>query len=375
MKKYKLFSSFLLLTVLAVSLPYSPAEGAAANPVGFYNFTFLGNSDTIFSPPMSRSYVFQGGIASVSGTDGQVITVGSQDTPSFVENEFVYQEGVQSDTFYVRITSGTKAGMFYTIDSNTASTLTLDLAGDVIDDGSIIAGDTFQIIPYWTLNTLFPDGAGIHPSPTFFPQSTVLIPDNTTTGINLIPNEIYFYYSGTSFGGSGWRKTGDVSTIQNDFVIFPDSYIIVRNPNLGDTVLDSMGDVPIHALSTPINILAANTPQDNFVSFTVPEPMTLSESQLFESGAFEGSPTLFPVDTLGVFDNMLRQQNKIFSEIYFYYTGDSFGGPGWRKTGDVLTIHDTTQIFKPGHGYVIRKAAQVDPNTFIWSYLPPYLTQ
>ena len=376
MKKYKLFSRLFLLTVFTVSLPYSPAEGAATNPVGFYNFTFLGNSDTIFSPPMSRSYVFQGGIASVSGTDGQVITVGSQDTPSFVENEFVYQEGVQSDTFYVRITSGTKAGMYYTIDSNTASTLTLDLNGDVIDDGSVAEGDTFQIIPYWTLNTLFPDGAGIHPSPTFSSASDISIPDNTTPGINLATTETYFYYEGEFEGGPGWRrKGGESATIEDDFIICPDDYIVVRNPDLGDTALGFIGDTPMHPLSTPINILAANTPQDNFISFSVPEPMTLRESQLFESGVFEGSPTFSDVDSLATFDNTQVAQNKASTAVYFYYEGEFEGGPGWRrKGGDPSIIHDDTQVFQPGNGYVIRKAAKEEPSTSIWTYNPSYLT-
>jgi uncharacterized protein (TIGR02597 family) len=57
-----------------------------------------------------------------------------------------------------------KAGYSYTIIANDTTSLTLNLKGDTL--AGLGNDDQFDIIPYWTLGTVFPNGQGINASPT-----------------------------------------------------------------------------------------------------------------------------------------------------------------------------------------------------------------
>lgn len=372
----------LLLCLLTPLL----TQAASTDPVGGILMPLKGNSDTLVGVPFVRERVFEGLIESISGN---VITLAG--TPGLEVDEYVYAAGVQPDTYYVTIASGpvdgnmqptsaSNEGGYYTITDNGTNTLTVDLAGDNLTNVRTNAvdgtGDRVFISSYWTLDTLMPDGSGIHASTTFTPNTKILLPDNDTAGINLAPDQSFFYYSGTAAGGEGWRKQGESPlTKYDDQVLAPDTYFIVRHEIAGDTELVMSGGVAMAAFRSPINVLSEGVEQDNFVFINFPTDTTLAESRLFESGAFTGSPSFTPVDRLLIFDNDTAGINKSASEIYFYYTGVAAGGPGWRKQGDSpLTIHDTTVVFKPGVGAIVRKGGTPSAGTDFWKSAPPYLT-
>ncbi len=366
------------------------AATVETDPVGAMAITLLGNSDTIVSVPFHRPIEFEGKIQSITNIDEvnetALITVTS--TPAWAANQFVHNGNVQPNTYYVLMASGQNEGMYYTVTANGSNTLTIDTAGDdvttiqtVVADGDGM-GDIVRVIPYWTLNTLFPEGGGVFD--TTSPSGAIdgvslIVPNTTQPGINIAATRSYYYYTGSSFGGPGWRGTGvPVSQIQNNQVLPPDVYYIMRKIGEGDVQIILAGAVPMHSFSTPVGTLEADREQDNFVANPSPVPVTLSESKLYESGAIKGSPNIggSGADFLLVFDNQFRSINKASSVAYFYYTGSNYGGPGWRRLGaSVSQIFDNDMgaALEPSQGYLIRKAFTASPNTSLWRFKPNYL--
>jgi len=351
-------SGFLLVLSGAPSL----AQTVTTDPVGFIPITAKGNSDTYISLPLHRNPVFQGTVSSVNGN---TLTLSAA---AFASNAY-------KDSHFALIVSGAKEGMWYTITGNAEATLALDLAGDSLGT-AVSNGTVIRIIPFWTLDTLFPSGLGIKPSPTFLPQTLVLFPDQSRAGTQLAVTDAFFYYSGTSFGGAGWRKFGAPATdLAGAERLMPDSYLIVRHETAGDTTITLPGAVQMSRLANSLVTLAADTPQDNALSLNVAVPTTLTQSQLFESGVFAPSPVIdVPVDELLIFDNDAVQQNKQ-PAIYYYYSGSANNGPGWRLKGNLSDIQDGNQVFLPGKGYIVRKAASSQPSAAVWTVRPSYVPQ
>jgi uncharacterized protein (TIGR02597 family) len=259
--------------------------------------------------------------------------------------------------------------MYYTVTTNDGSSITVDPNGDVGLDANVNPGDTFRVIPYWTLNTLFPNGQGLYASPNLTPQSSILIPPGKTPGINLSAAGIYYYYTGS--GGPAWLKLGDESNFYPDVILPPDAFFTVRHPaSDADTQLLLVGNVPMSPQAIIVNTLAANTPQDNPLALPVPVTVTLADSGL--SSVIAPSPTLTPTDQLLVYDPTVSAQNKSATAIYYYYTGP--GGPLWLQLGDsTYSAQDNETIFQPGYGYVLRRAAQATPSSAVWTFTPSYL--
>jgi len=378
------------LTILAMAALCGSLQAATTDPMGGYIIDCPNGSDTRFSLTLYRPAVFEGVVDSVNGNE-----ITFKGTPGFTADEFVYSAGVQTNTYFVLIMTGPTVtddqdpafgqptaasleGSVFMVTDNGTDSVTVNLAGGSlddlrteVDDGT---GDSVQVIPYWTLNTLFPEGEGFADSTTFTPAATIFFPDNQSAGINLSSADRFFYYSGSSFGGEGWRKVdGGLSNIFDDELLFTDVSYIVRNESGSDFEMTIAGGVPMTAFRTPINTIASDVPQDNFVGMSVPVDMTLSESRLYESGAFTGSSSFTPVDILYVYDNDVVGQNKSSSASYFYYEGAAFGGPGWRAQGDFNTIYDDVKVLKAGVGFIIRKAGEVAPGSTSWATVAPYL--
>ncbi len=351
------------------------AQNVTTDPVGAITITLKGNSDTLVSLPFHRPVALETQVSSISGN---VLTISA--SANITASQFVYSAGVQSNNYYLQFTSGNRAGMFYTVTANSQTTITINPNGDTGLTGNVGTSDTFRVIPYWTLNTLFPSGQGVNPSAGFTGgarKSAVFFVDNASAGINLSSATSYFYYNGTSNGGAGWRQAGDPGNITNDTVIFPDNYFIVRNSIAGDTQLTLVGAVPQSKYATPLTTISANTAQDIFIGVSVPVSVSLTSSNLQQSGAFLASTGFIGSqrgDQLFVFDNTVASINRSSVATYFYYGGSNNGGPGWRLAGDLNTnIHDNDSIFLPGNGYILRKKGTTTPQTVIWSFAPSYL--
>lgn len=361
--------NFIALS-LAASLSFaSPllAVDVVTDPVGFVKITALTNSDTFVSIPMTRLPIFAGGISSAVGNQ---ITV--TPSPGWTPNQFVYPSGTESNTFYVFIASGAKEGASFTITNNTVDTLLVDL--DIDSLSGVVGGDKIQIIPYWTLGTLFPDGAGAVASTntTLGARRTeVLFPDFEGTGINLSSSTKFFYLDTDGSGPlvGNWRKVGGGTTNQNPQVVLSDAYFVIRqNVPSSTTTLVMPGGVPMKKLRVPL--YASNTSkQDTHAGLQRPASVTLDQSGLTNDGAFASSLSTSLSgrrDELLVFDNNAQQLNKSAAQVYFY------SGGIWRKAGDAAVNAGSSNVFLAGRGVLVRKFTNATPDTLIWINTPNY---
>lgn len=322
-----------------------------SEPSGFCKLTLLGNSDTIVSLPFTRTEVAAGLVETVAGSQIQV-----KGAPAWVANQFVYAAGVQSNTYYLLIRSGTMAGRSFTITNNTSNTVTLDLNGGSLV--GVVSNDLVSIVPCWTLATVFPGSNGIYASPSPLSRSTeILMPDLNGSGINLSVSKIYFFHAGI------WKQVGQGAASRNDDVLPPNAYFIVRHNMAGNTVCTPVGAVVTSMLAIPLKVSAVGR-QDNFVALARPAPVSLDGSGLTNGGAFMVSPSaLSRRDELLVFDNTVTNKNKSASAIYYYLSS------GWRQVGSALPA-GSQEVFTPGSAVIIRKFTNsIAP---VWINSPAY---
>lgn len=354
----------------------SSASAVESDPAGFVTLTLLGNTDSYIYIPFKRTPSFVGMSSSLTG--GNVINIAG--TPGFTASQFVYAAGTQPNRYYVFLKSGTRTGVYYTITANDTASITVDTAGDDLSS-AITSTTSLEIIPYDTLGTVFPGGAGVHPSSSHsaspaIRQSSVLIPDQTTAGKNLAFPVSYYYYSGASAPGPGWRKAGVSGTLANDDVLPPDTFFAIRHNIATNTTLTFTGTVQMSQLATPVGTIANSTDQDNAVALPFATEMTLAQLKLYESGAFVGSSTHSAgtrQDVVLVWDNSVTGKNKAADTTYYYYTGANAPGPGWRKSGVSGTLADNDVVVGPNKCIMIRKKGTASAATFLWSVRPPYV--
>jgi uncharacterized protein (TIGR02597 family) len=352
--------------VLALAGGQAEAQtGPVSPPFGFLHVTCLANSDTYVSVPFTRLPEFTGTIDSSSSN---VLTISG--STGWTANQFVYAQGTQPKSYYVILSSGTvanpKAGSTYSINSNSSTTLTLNLNGD--DISSIPAGSVVTIIPYWTLNTLFPAsnaGTEFTASAGSSPRTRatqILFPDFTSAGINLAPPVGYYFYNGA------WRQVGGDPTVDmGDTTIGTEGYIIVRNVQT-TTTLTAMGSVLVNPLTTPLST-QANGQQDNAGALLRPVGVTLDNLGLITSNAFAASPGS-SADTRGdellVYDNSSAAINKAPTGAYYYYNG------AWRLDGGDPTVDQGGTVIPAGTGFTIRKAQTSNGASAMWENTPTY---
>lgn len=326
-----------------------------SDPIGFVQTTLLGNSDSYVSVPFLRPAAANALVGSVASN---VITATQQFPATWTANQFVYSAGTQSNNFYVRFTAGALEGRTFAITANNSSSVTVNttsLAG-------VVAGDSFAIEPYWTLNSVFPGGAGVNVSPTLGNRNTeVLIPDFTTAGINLSAAKIFFYNSGL------WKQTGQGAVDHGDDVLQLNANFIVRHNVSTNTTFLCVGAVPLQrwaiALRTPDG--SAGDKQDSYFGITRPIAVSLDDSGLISSGAFAPSPLPGSrTDELFTFDNLTVAKNKSSSAVYFYWNN------AWRRVGAGSAVFGATQVFMPGTGIIIRKGT--NSASPIWTNAPTY---
>jgi uncharacterized protein (TIGR02597 family) len=323
-----------------------------SDPAGFIALGCLGNSDTFVSVPFTRSIAASATVDSVSNN---VITI--QAAQNWMNNQFVYAAGSQTNTYYLRFDSGAAEGRCYLITANTPSTFTLNLGNDSLSD--VTQNDKISIIPYWTIGSIFPGGIGVVVSPTSGNRYTeVLTPDLTTSGINLSASKFYY------FNSSLWKQVGQGSTDHGNDILQPDSYLIVRHNVSTNTTLPTVGAVAMTKLALTLNA-SSTTPQDNAVGLMRPVAQSLDDSGLINSGGFAASPLPGQhTDELLTFDNTVALRNKSSSAIYYFWSG------AWHRVGAGTADVGGDQVFTPGTGVIIRKGTNSGPS--LWLNSPNY---
>ncbi len=308
-----------------------------SDPVGFIKLSLPGNSDTFVSLPFARA---GGTRIIVNSVSGNVVT--ADGSPNWTPNQFVYASGTQSNTYYARFASGTTEGRIYQVTANTANALTLSLGSDTLS--SVAVGDVISIEPYWTLNTAFPNGAGVIASPLAGNRYTeVLIPNTTDSGINLSAAKVYFFNAGI------WKQVSDGANNHNDDVLQPNIHFIVRHNVPTNTTAMTLGAVITAKLAITLRV-QSTVSQDNYIGLARPVAVSLDDSGLVSSGAFSISPLPGSrTDELLIFNNASIGHNKSASADYYYWNS------AWRQVGAGSADVGTNLIFQPGNAVIIRK--------------------
>lgn len=335
-----------LSTLLCMSFPLTAsAQSVTTTPVGAVTVTIRGNnSDTIVSIPLIGSQVeVSSSITSVAAGTGSSYILTTA-TSGWTADQF-------AGFHYVRMTSGAKEGMYYTITANSSSQLTVESIGDNLTQ--IQPGDTFKVYKHWTLNTLFPaDQPNTASNPltassgalAFQRRSQILLPDISSTGFNLAPSTSYYFTS------AGWFQSATGNPPANNVILYPDNYIIIRQPTAvaADINWTCTGAVSAdkHALIAASN---ATTFQDNPVAIMRPHDVRLDLSG-FDAGFVQSSNSLAfnRRDQLLVYDNPTRGLNLTPTRIFYRVAGQ------WIES--VTGNPDANDYILPANaGVIIRK--------------------
>ncbi|MGC6425192.1 MAG: TIGR02597 family protein [Lentimonas sp.] len=328
------------------------------DPIGALVTTVTARGDTVVGAPLYRATELNDTATAIASG---VITATADLTGADYTTE----------AHFVLMTSGADRGNYYTVDANDATSITIDLNG-----GSDPSVGTYKVIPYWTLDTLFPDGGAVPASADpFNPSGLVLFNDLTTIGVNLSKSSVYFYYDGTIGGTAGWYNNDDLNAgLVGHTIILPEHFITIRNHTSSDSDVVVSGQVPADIIATEIGRLA-DAAQDNAVVNPYPAPILLDNSGLVTSGVVSGSTDPFnPTDLILVFDNAAFSGfNLSTSRVYFYYNGSGAEElEGWYENG-VLgrgSIGGVDSI-PTGGAFIVRKASG-PAGTDTWAPMVPY---
>jgi uncharacterized protein (TIGR02597 family) len=342
MKKTALLRFSLLAACAAGALNSSFA--VVTPPVGAINIPLTAGSDHFVSVVFENSAEFQGQVDSISDIGSGIYQIGVS-IPSGAADAY-------ANLYHVRFLSGDAAGKYFTITASSGTTLNIDSIGD--DLSGVVATDSFKVVRYNTLGSVFPPDTqtALVASTNNFPAgrgSEVLIPDLAGSGTNRSPASIYFLDS------TNWKNASGFG-ISNDVIIYPDSYIIIRqDADAGARSLTMFGSV---LESTSVIYLATDTSDlDNYVAISRPVDYTLSELGL--ESAFTESSNNFPSgrqDELLVYIGATGT-NPSPTAIYFRQGGVWKNASGFAVSDDV--------VIPASAALVIRKNGS-SPSTVEW---------
>ncbi|MFT6794280.1 MAG: hypothetical protein ACJAR1_002287 [Rubritalea sp.] len=351
-----------LLGIVSFAPMAQVTNAAVLAPVGFVVLTFKAESDTPFSLPLNRPKVFRGQLDTISVN---TINIANAD---FTASELVYADGSQNEKYYLLFNTGTLEGRTFDVTANSMNSITVDQDGDT-DIQTLIGAastDNFEIRPHWTLDTLFPNGAG-------FPQSTSIFDNGSeihtkpanVPGINLSSEKIYKYVTDT-----GWVDTANLLSGQvKDVVLNRNSFFQMRNYTTSAVIKNLVGDVPLTdgRLKLRSNVIK----QDSHVAFSFPTDIKLSETGLESSSGFKHTSGQFNSDgdTLWLYDLALTGYNKSASVGYYYV-----GGLGWIDSSNILggAVDASTVNLKAGTACFVRKISEVSAETYHHGTALPY---
>lgn len=381
--KKQLLSLFLATGTLASLSTVATAEVTA--PVGYVKLTFNSTADTPFSLPLDRPKVYTGQASAISGN---LLSVSATD---FTTDQYKYVNNTQNEHYYVLFTTGALEGRSFDIGSNTTNGITVETEVEEIGQPAptlqslgALANDRFVIRPHWSLGTLFPSNSNFPKNSSTsdpaglisFRPKHVIGTTNNASGTDIAPVESYFYFDhATNDSLDGWYKFGSTGLGKMDnFKLERGTFYIARNKTGAAATINVTGDVPLVDGNNKVRINLVE--QDNYVSLSFPVEVTLAGCDLLTSGFAKSTTTGSPDgDKLLTYEGATGYDPSP-TKTYFYFDHASNNAlDGWYIQGATgLGKQDTEAIFKPGHGYIIRKAASTTTDEYIkWGTTLPYL--
>jgi uncharacterized protein (TIGR02597 family) len=355
----------LILKPNAVKLAYSAlfwlgiqtssfSQSQVSTPiVGFVKDSLPANSDTIATMQLQRPSEFSGAVSSVSES-GSSSTLALGDGAALSVNQFVYVSGSQPKSYYVLVTAGTLAGSYFSVTSNSSSSVTVDNSG--VSLAGVGAVSALEVRPFWTIGTLFPasdanvsfvPSAG---SASLSRRTKILLPNNVATGVNKAARGTYFFRNDTGFGY--WVSEGALTTNANDTIIFPDEFVIIRHNTTASLALTITGSVLEKALTTYAGS-STTVPNDTLVGLPRPTDYKLSDLGLSDSNfvASTGTSSLARRDQLLVISKTGSGFNRAAAKTYYRFNNS------WYLVGSTtpLTDGDPDFVIPTGSAVIMRK--------------------
>jgi uncharacterized protein (TIGR02597 family) len=348
------FTAFLAGSALVCSASLSSLSALTTDPLGFVSYDVNANADRRIGVPLNQAPSFVGSVASVtSGT----VTV-STTVPD-----------VTTEAHYLWVTSGSLLGKWYEVTGSDSSTVTV---AEDLETNGLIAADTFKVVPFWTLDTLFPNGGDIPASSDVFnPVGYLLTNDVSSVGTNLIAGSVFIYHDGSQ-GPAGWYDVDNLgSGTVGSTVITPESFVTIRNETISTVSVTFSGVVPRHSVSNNILSRAAG-PQDNQITNPYPAPLALGSSDLVTDGAMRASSDVFnPLDVLLIYETVPNQKNPVADKVVIYHDGAQ-GPAGWYDVDDLGGGTIDAHELPAGGALVVRRAVGAD-EVLTWSPSLPYV--
>lgn len=354
----KPFHSFAMLAVIA-AVGQAFAVDATTTPVGYVTLAIPANSDSTITPPLAAAPLYAGASTSISGN---VVGATGLTSGAFV-----------TTASYLRVTSGTLNGDFFPITANDGTTITVASGATTLQALGFASGDTFKVTPYWTLDTLFPGGAGVGgTADALNPTSFVFQADSAGTGANRASARVFFYCTGDVDNGlpAGWYDNSDpfsgpVGSTQID----PTLQYTIRSASSASSVVVS-GEVPSTKLVA--DVVRAATTNDNYLGAPFPVDTTLQQSGL-QSVVAATSDVTNPTEFIFLKNDTATGVNKAASAVYFYCSGDVDNGlpAGWYDNADPFAGAVTDPVLKAGRSIIVRKAPG-SPAVLNWTAPLPY---
>lgn len=356
----KLTLSSILAAAAASNLTLAQTS-AYSTPVGYVTVTVPAQSDTTIVPALERAPLHAAASSSISGN-----TVGAA---GLTPGAFVSPET------YLQVTSGPLSGQRFPITANDGTSITVSSSA-TLQSAGFVTGNTFKVVPFWTLNTMFPSGAGVGTTSDVSNPTSFVLESGAGAGINKSSTKLYFYCTGDAVNGfdPGWYDNDDLFSgpLPETRLDLARMYSIrTSNPSAQSVVI--AGQVPDSSLVIPV---AVNTAfNDVLTGSPFPIDVSLQESGL-QSAIQATTDVSNPVELLFIFNDNATGINKSAAKVYFYCSGDTVNGfdPGWYDNDDLFagSVPDTEKVIKAGRGFIIRKAPYVSSGTIPWVATRPY---
>ena len=330
----------LLLASVALLAHAALGQNATTTPVGVMTLRVRGkgatNANSFISLNLARPTAFQGVVGTKSLVGGQSVITFSSDL--FTVDQF----NGTGKNHYAQLTSGSNNGLVSQVVATTANSITLaDDINDVLTDGTT----TFKIVPYWTLATAFPNGAGLNGGTAPANADNVTILPAVGTAL------VYFY--NTTY--SQWRRG---TTDSSDVIIPPGSGLLITRKFAGDVSFQITGAVNVGPTEAAVGAGSATGSRNTVISNPYPvASVTLATSGLYTGSASTGvvgGTAPAAADNVVIYDPITGVPSS-----YFYNTTYSQWRRGTTDSSNV-TIPDGVAVM------ITRKANRGE---FSW-YIP-----
>jgi uncharacterized protein (TIGR02597 family) len=343
-------------------------QTAYTTPVGYVTIDVPALSDTTIVPPLERPTLHSAASTSIAGN---VVGAAGLSAGAFATGAGCY----------LQVTSGALAGQRFTITANDATTITVSSSPDLETLGFVGTGltpDTFKVVPFWTLNTLFPEGAGVGTTADALNPTSFVFASSTASGVNKSSAKAYIYCTGDVENElpAGWYDNDDVfagALAEADTRIDLSRMYSIRTSSGVDLTVTVTGQVPNVASVIPV---AVDTVSSDVLTGTVyPLDLALADTGL-QSALQASTDALNPIELLFVYDDNGAGVNKAASKAYFYCSGDVENElpAGWYDNDDVFAgpVPSIDKQIKAGRGIVIRKAPYGSAGNIPWTAPVPY---